>query len=212
MSGRNGYGNGYGYSDAGRYDNDGAYGSNSNLGVNGYSGRAPGSSGGSRERRPGGYEAYYPESTQQPAPSPERRRDQFDRDRQQPTSQSASRSRARNGDDRRYQGSRDERPREAPRHGEGRIQDTSVPNAGVMQANTQEMRSVEGSFVIGCRAMSSSRYLTEYLVHYSGFAIDPTRLGFHERCRMHPGAGRPQLDGHKYLGQGRPRAGVPAYV
>lgn len=157
MSGRNGYGNGYGYSDANRYDNDGAYGSNSNLGVNGYSGRAPGSSGGSRERRPGGYGGFYPESTQQPAPSPERRRDQSDRDRQQPLSQPASRPRTRNGDDRKYQGSRDERPREAPRngdprHGEGRNRDANDPNAGVVQANTREMQSVEGSFVIGTRA------------------------------------------------------------
>ncbi|KAJ6130461.1 hypothetical protein N7512_003241 [Penicillium capsulatum] len=41
MSGRSGYSNGYGYSDAGRYDNDGGYGSSSNLGVNGYGGRPP---------------------------------------------------------------------------------------------------------------------------------------------------------------------------
>ncbi|KAJ5104852.1 hypothetical protein NUU61_002199 [Penicillium alfredii] len=123
MSGRHGYGNGYGYSDAGRYDHgDGGYG---NLGVNGYSGRSAGGpggpgGGGGRDRRPGGYGGFYPEPIQQPSispgHSPEPRRDRANRDRQQPPSQPTSRPRTRNGDtDRRYQASKDDRPRDPAR-------------------------------------------------------------------------------------------------
>ena len=104
MSGRSGYANGYGYSDAGQYDrSDGGYG---NLGVNGYSGGGS-SGGGSRDYRPGGYGGFYPESSpQQSSPfmpgqqSPDRRRDHS----------SSSRSRTREVDDRaRLQVSRDGR-------------------------------------------------------------------------------------------------------
>lgn len=87
MSGRGGFANGYGYSDAGGYDrSDGGYGS---LGANGY-----GSS------RSGGYGGFGYESPQQtsilpPTQSPERHRDRMDRGRQPPSS---SRSRTREGD------------------------------------------------------------------------------------------------------------------
>jgi exocyst complex component 4 len=106
MSGQNGYGNGYGYSGPGRYDaNEGGYGGNDNLGVNGYSGRdpAPPGSAGRSERRPGGYGGFYdpppppalsPGQQPSPAPSqsPERRRDRTNRDWQQPSSQPSSHS------------------------------------------------------------------------------------------------------------------------
>ncbi|KAJ5145994.1 uncharacterized protein N7515_000558 [Penicillium bovifimosum] len=103
MSGQNGYGNGYGYSGPGRYDtNEGGYGGNDSLGVNGYSGRdpAPPGSAGRSERRPGGYGGFYDSppppglSPAQPSPapsqSPERRRDRPNQDCQQPSSQPSS--------------------------------------------------------------------------------------------------------------------------
>jgi Xaa-Pro aminopeptidase len=99
MSGRGGYSNGYGYSDASRYErSEGGYGNNTNLGPNGYGAGAGGGSGG-RDRRPGGYGGFYPEASQQPSlspnQSPERRRDRFDRDDR---SYSSSRSRTRGPD------------------------------------------------------------------------------------------------------------------
>ncbi|KAJ5191456.1 uncharacterized protein N7498_010441 [Penicillium cinerascens] len=144
MSGRSGYGYGNGYSDSGRYDQgDSAYGGSNNLGVNGYSGRSAGNTGGGP--RPGGYGGFYPEQSQQPslspAPSPERRRDRSDRDRQQP---STSRSRSRNETaDRRYQGSRDDRTRDGlrPPDSHGRGMDPS--DSGAAEASTREMQSVE---------------------------------------------------------------------
>ncbi|KAI9040641.1 exocyst subunit SEC8 [Aspergillus affinis] len=111
MSGRNGYGNGYGYSDSSRYDRpDGGYGSsssNSNLGVNGYGG------GGGRDRRPGGYGGFYPEASQQPplppSHSPDRRRDRWEREPEY-SSSSRSRTRDREADpERKLQTSRDGR-------------------------------------------------------------------------------------------------------
>lgn len=160
MSGGSGYGYGYGVSGASRYDTgDGGYG-NGNLGVNGHNDRIAGSTGGgaggdrggSRDRRPGGYGGFYPESSQQPSlapprpPSPERRRDRADRDRQQQPTQSTSRSRTRNGEaDRRYQGARDDRAREAPRYQESRSRDVNASDTRVMESHTTEMRSVEGS-------------------------------------------------------------------
>lgn len=206
MSGRSGYGNGYGYSDAGRYDNDGGYGNHNHLGVNGYSGRAPGSSGGSRDRRPGGYGGFYPEPSHPPAlapgPSPERRRDRSDRDRQQQASHSNSRSRTRNGDDRRYQGSRDDRSREAPRYADGRGRDANGPGPGAMQSNTRERQSVEGlSEVLGL--WFRPIILTMTFNCGRGFAIDSAGLGFHERCRVYPRARCPEFDGHKYSGKSR---------
>lgn len=162
MSGGSGHGYGYGVSGASRFDTgDGGYG-NGNLGANGYNDRAPGGTGGgaggdrggNRDRRPGGYGGFYPESTQQSSlappvqPSPERRRDRADRDRQQQPPQSTSRSRTRNGEvDRRYQGARDDRTREAPRYQqESQSRDMNVPDARVVRSDTTEMRSVEGSF------------------------------------------------------------------
>ncbi|GLI74884.1 exocyst subunit [Penicillium ochrochloron] len=159
MSGGSGYGYGYGAGQPGasRYDTgDSGYG-NGNTGGNGYNDRGPGSTGGgaggdrrgNHDRRPGGYGGFYPESTQQPSlappgpPSPERRRDRADRDRQQQPAQSTSRSRTRNGEaDRRYQGPREDRTREAPRYQENRSREP-VPDTMVMQSNTAEMRSVE---------------------------------------------------------------------
>lgn len=159
MSGGSGHGYGYGVPGAGRYDtSEGGYG-NGNHGVNGYNDRGAGSTGGgpggdrggNRDRRPGGYGGFYPESTQQPSlappgpPSPERRRDRTDRDRQQPSAQSTSRSRTRNGEaDRRYQGARDELPRDAPRYQESRSREVNAPDNRVVHNHTDEMRSVEG--------------------------------------------------------------------
>jgi hypothetical protein len=104
MNGRNGYADGYGYSESNRYDrSDGGYGSsNSNLAVNGYSG--------GRDRRPGGYGGFYNESSQEPSPStsPERRRERWEGDRQN----SSSRSRTRDTEsERRPPGLRDGRVR-----------------------------------------------------------------------------------------------------
>jgi Xaa-Pro aminopeptidase len=152
MTGRNGYGYGNGYSDAGRYDQgDGAYGGSSNLGVNEYNnhnGRSAGNTGAGR--RPGGYGGFYPEPAQQPslspAPSPERRRDREDRDRQQ---QSTSRSRSRNETaDRRYQGSRDDRSRDGLRPPDSRGRDVNPSDAGALEGSTREMQSVEGSSML----------------------------------------------------------------
>ncbi|KAJ5689412.1 hypothetical protein N7462_003804 [Penicillium macrosclerotiorum] len=160
MTGRNGYGNGYGYSEPGRYDaGDGGY-NNSGLGVNGYNSRGAGNTGGGgggtgagggAARRPGGYGGFYPESSQQPSlappgpPSPERRRDRADRDRQQAPSQSSSRSRTRNGEsDRRYQAAREDRSREAPRYQESRNHDKYITDASpASPINPVELRSVE---------------------------------------------------------------------
>ncbi|KAJ5176738.1 uncharacterized protein N7482_002615 [Penicillium canariense] len=162
MSGGSGYSNGYGYSGASRYDpGDGGYG-NSSLGANGYSGRGAGSpaggaggerggaGGGGRDRRPGGYGGFLPETSQQPslAPpgpaSPERRRDRADRDRQQQPPQSTSRSRTRNGPtDRRHQGGRDDRSLDAMQYQESRNRERNGPDARVVQSNTAEMQSVE---------------------------------------------------------------------
>lgn len=94
MSNPSGYGNGYGYSGPSRYDaNDGGYGGNNTLGVNGYNGRGAPGGGGRSERRPGGYGGFYPDAPQPPAltpgqtpspgQSPERQRDRSNRDRQQ---------------------------------------------------------------------------------------------------------------------------------
>ncbi|KAJ5735682.1 uncharacterized protein N7483_000807 [Penicillium malachiteum] len=137
MSGRPGYGNGNGYgrSDAGRFD-DGRYGSNESLGVNGYGGRggngAP--NGGGRDRRPGGYGGFYPEANQSPSlspgPSPERRRDMSDRERQQSSSQSTSRSRPRNGEsERRYQTARENQSSDNGRYADTRSRERNVPDA-----------------------------------------------------------------------------------
>ncbi|KAJ5794835.1 hypothetical protein N7457_001434 [Penicillium paradoxum] len=145
MSGNSGYGNGHGYSGGGRHDaNDGAYGGNNNLSVNGYSGRgvAPPSGGGRSDRRPGGYGGFYadgpptpvlsPGQSPSPSQSPERRRDRSNRDWQQPSShpsahssshpssqassKPSSRSRTRNQEpDRKYQ---EERSRDASRYAE----------------------------------------------------------------------------------------------
>lgn len=111
MSGRNGYANGYGYSDSSRYDRpDGGYGSsssNSNLAVNGYG------AGGGRDRRPGGYGGFYSEASQQPSlppsHSPDRRRDRWDQEREY-SSSSRSRTRDREAEsERRLPPSRDGR-------------------------------------------------------------------------------------------------------
>ncbi|KAJ5619230.1 hypothetical protein N7510_003214 [Penicillium lagena] len=137
MSGR------YGYGDTGRYDRgDGGYGG-SNLGVNGYGGAG----GASRDRRPGGYGGFYGESPSprsvSPNPSPERRRDQGDRDGQQQPS-SNSRPRTRNGDgENRYQGSRPDRPKEAPRYPESRNRDRNGYNVPKVDDNPGELQSVE---------------------------------------------------------------------
>lgn len=141
MSGRSGYGNGYGYADAGRYEQSDGFG------VNGYGGRSAGDNGGTL--RPGGYGGFYPESSQQPhvpsAPSPERRRDRSDRDRLQSSSQSASRSRTRNDDaERRYQSSRD-RSRGATGYTDSRGRDRNGSDGGALSANSREMQSVEGT-------------------------------------------------------------------
>ncbi|KAJ5134369.1 hypothetical protein N7448_000608 [Penicillium atrosanguineum] len=144
MSGRPGYGYGNGYSDAGRNDQgDGPYGGSNNLGPNGYSGRSAGNTGGAL--RPGGYGGFYPEQSQQPslspAPSPERRRDRSERERQQPSS---SRSRSRNEiADRRHQGQREDRSRDGLRPPDSRGRDMNQPDAGVPEASTREMQSVE---------------------------------------------------------------------
>lgn len=110
MSGREGYANGYGYPDTSRYDRtDAGYGNSNSLAVNGYGG-------GERDRRPGGYGGFYPESPQQPglspSQSPDRRRERRDRDRDREYSSSRSRTRGRDGDpERRLQSSsRDGRP------------------------------------------------------------------------------------------------------
>ncbi|KAL3452855.1 hypothetical protein BJX65DRAFT_292779 [Aspergillus insuetus] len=110
---KGGYSNGYGYSDASRYErSEGGYGNNSgtNLGPNGYGGGGGG--GGGRDRRPGGYGGFYPEASQQPSlspnQSPERRRDRFDRDDR---SYSSSRSRTRGPDPDR---DRERRPQGGP--------------------------------------------------------------------------------------------------
>lgn len=147
MSGRSGYGNGYGYSDAGRHEqSDGGYGSSNGPGVNGYGSRGAGNNGGTL--RPGGYGGFYPESQQSPVPSassPERRRDRSERDRQQPSSQSASRSRTRGGDaERRNQSSRD-RSRGPTEYADSRSRDRNGSDAGTLSANTREMQSVEGT-------------------------------------------------------------------
>ncbi|PYI20744.1 hypothetical protein BO86DRAFT_417918 [Aspergillus japonicus CBS 114.51] len=108
-NGRNPYANGYGYSDASRYDRgDGGYGG----GGGGGSGAGSSGTSGARDLRPGGYGGFYPEaspSSLSPAQSPERRRDRWDRDPEH----SSSRSRTREGDaERATLGSRDGR---APR-------------------------------------------------------------------------------------------------
>ncbi|KAJ5099530.1 hypothetical protein N7532_006531 [Penicillium argentinense] len=164
MSGRSGYGNGYGYSDSSRYEHgENGYGGNSNLGVNGYGGRGgASSSASSRDRRPGGYGGFYPEATQQPSlspnRSPERRHDRSERDRPPASSQSASasRSRTRGGDSARsetsYQSFRDERPREgrprqdhsrdAARYADSRSRDRNAPPAAMVNTSG-EIQSVE---------------------------------------------------------------------
>lgn len=159
MSGRDGYGNGYGNSDAGRYE-DGRYGSSESLGVNGYGGRggSSGSGGGSRDRRPGGYGGFSSESSQlppslsagqppgqSPGQSPERRRDMANRERQQPpSSQSGSRSRPRNTDsERRYQSAREDRSTDASRYADSRSRDRSMPDANAVVPNTAGQQSVE---------------------------------------------------------------------
>ncbi|KAH8702373.1 putative exocyst complex component Sec8 [Talaromyces proteolyticus] len=120
MSGRNPYGNGYGYpSDSGRLDN-GGYGSASNLSVNGYgAGSGAGGGGGrDRDRRPGGYGGFYnDESLQPPAgrsppgsrgrdrdPDREYGRGRPDWDRPQTASSSRSRPRENTGGRRRPEG------------------------------------------------------------------------------------------------------------
>lgn len=157
MSGRNGYGNGHGYSDAGRYD-DGRYGSSESLGVNGYGGRGGASDGsrGGRDRRPGGYGGFHSESSQQPSlspgqppslspgQSPERRRDMADWERQQPSPQSTSRSRQRTADsDRRYQTAREDRSTDASRYADSRSRDRAMPDARAVVSNTAGQQSVE---------------------------------------------------------------------
>lgn len=138
MSGR------YGYGDTGRYDRgDGGYGG-SNLGVNGYNGAG----GASRDRRPGGYGGFYGESSSprsvSPNPSPEPRRDQGDRDEQQQSSSSNPRPRTRNGDaENKYQGSRPDRPKEAPRYPESKNRDKNGSNALKLDDNPGELQSVE---------------------------------------------------------------------
>ncbi|KAE8397030.1 Sec8 exocyst complex component-specific domain-containing protein [Aspergillus pseudonomiae] len=121
MSGRGGYANGYGHPDASRYDHiDGGYGNSSNLAVNGYGG-------GGRERRPGGYGGFYPETPQQPglspSQSPDRRRERRDWDRDHGYSSSRSRTRERDGDPERklQSSSRDGRPQ----GDNGRLPDSS---------------------------------------------------------------------------------------
>lgn len=140
MSGRSGYANGYGYSDAGQYDrSDGGYG---NLGVDGYSGGGSGGGGGGRgDYRPGGYGGFYPEPSQQPPPlmpaaqSPDRRRDHS----------SSSRSRTREVDDRaRLQVSRDGRhPGDANWGGSGR-RDRSETGLSPSGSNARGAQAVEG--------------------------------------------------------------------
>lgn len=138
MSGRPGYANGYGYSDAGGYDRSDGYGSN-NLGVNGY-----GSS------RPGGYGGFGYESSQQPSSmlpptqSPERHRERMDRGRQPPSS---SRSRTREGD--RLHPSRDGRsPGDASLYS-GKSRERGRPEVGNGDGdNTWGTQAVEGMDVL----------------------------------------------------------------
>ena len=221
MSSQNGYGNGYGYSGPGRYDGNDAYsGSSSSLGVSGYSGRSAGASsgGGRSDRRPGGYGGFYQDSPQQPAlspgqssalsqsHSPERRRDQSNRDWQQPSSQS-SRSRSRNQDpDRKYQG---ERARDQRRYADTREQDRNASPA-VKRSNTSgEAQAIESlSFFLDLYSGS----MVNLGAFCSDIAIDSTRLGLYDRCRVCSGTRCFESDGHEYIGQGGPRRGLFAHV
>lgn len=192
MSGQNGYGNGYGYSGSGRYDaNDGAQsGSNSSLGVSGYSGRSAGASsaGGRSDRRPGGYGGFYEETPQQrnlspgqsSAPtqsqSPERRRDRLDRD-QQPHSQYSSRSRSRNQDPGRKR--QEERFESSTRRSDNIAQDRNASHL-VKRGNTAgETQAVESWFFF---LNSSFGSVANQCALCSDHAVDPTRLGFYDRC------------------------------
>ena len=165
MSGRSGYANGYGYSDAGQYDrNDGGYG---NLGVNGYSGGSSGGGGGGRgDYRPGGYGGFYPEPSQQPPPlmpaaqSPDRRRDHS----------SSSRSRTREADDRaRLQVSRDGRhPADANWGSSGR-RDRSETGLSPSGSNARGAQAVEGLNLCPLPRPLGLMKLTADLVSWFGF-------------------------------------------
>lgn len=47
---------------------------------------------------------------------------------------------------------------------------------------------------------------------YSCASVDSARLGFHDRRRVCAGTRCFELDGYEYIGQGRSRTGLPAYV
>ncbi|KAE8161693.1 hypothetical protein BDV40DRAFT_289067 [Aspergillus tamarii] len=139
MSGRGGYANGYGHPDTSRYDRtDGGYGNNSNLAVNSY--------GGGRERRPGGYGGFYPETPQKPglspSQSPDRRgeRRDWDRDREY----SSSRSRTREGD-----GDPERRLQSSSRDGRSQGDNTRLPDdsrekeSNIPSYNTAGSQAVE---------------------------------------------------------------------
>ncbi|KAJ5317591.1 hypothetical protein N7508_002099 [Penicillium antarcticum] len=196
MSGQNGYGNGYGYSGAGRYDsNDGGYGgTNNNLGVNGYSGRgagAPPGGGGRSDRRPGGYGGFYPESnsdlnSQSQSPisqsqSPERRRDRANRDYQQPSSQSTStsRSRTRNQDaDQRY---REDQSRDASRHADTRDQERNASpfvRRGTTSGESQAIEAVLQSIQRDWDFMTDAECVP---VHVALSLMDTSTLGKADR-------------------------------
>ena len=144
MSGRGGYANGYGHPDTSRYDRtDGGYGNNSNLAVNSY--------GGGRERRPGGYGGFYPETPQKPglspSQSPDRRgeRRDWDRDREY----SLSRSRTREGD-----GDPERRLQSSSRDGRSQGDNTRLPDdsrekeSNIPSYNTAGSQAVEGLSMI----------------------------------------------------------------
>jgi exocyst complex component 4 len=214
MSGQNGYGHGYGYSGPGRYDANDAQ-SSSSLGVSGYSGRSAGaSSGGRSDRRPGGYGGFYEDSSQPPAlspsqsRSPERRRDEpnHDRDRQQPSQASSrSRSRPREHDTKNL----DERPRDQRHHADRRDQERNAFPV-VKRSNTSgEAQAIESlcSFLDTYRGSMANKWDV-----CSDPAIDPTRLGLYDRCRVCSSTRCSESDGYEYIGQGGPRRGLHAHV
>ncbi|KAE8150708.1 hypothetical protein BDV25DRAFT_129331 [Aspergillus avenaceus] len=138
-NGRGGYANGYGYSDTSRYDRtEGTYGNNNTLGVNGY--------GGGRDRRPGGYGGFYPDSPQQsslsPSQSPDRRRERRDWDREREYSSSRSRAQDRDASSERRipSSSRDGRPQEG---GTSWLSDSSRERDRQMSGNAAGSQAIE---------------------------------------------------------------------
>lgn len=210
MSGRGGYANGYGYPDTSRYDRtDGGYGNSSNLAVNSY--------GGGRERRPGGYGGFYPETPQQPglspSQSPDRRRERPDWDRDHEYSSSRSRTRERDGNpERRLQSSsRDGRPR----GDNSRLPDSSrEKDPNIPSNNSAGSQAVEGLYMIFLALYPSwvsntfVLLLTLTHVHHRGSAVYPTRMGSRSLGRMRPSSGSFTINGHEYSGESRSRTRI----